>query len=688
MSNLPFNFDSDTLLSILRRSKDATAIYSDENLTIAFANEAMMRLWGKANDLTGSTLEQALPELEGQPFVNLLKEVWRTGQTYRATNTPADMVIDGELRRGHYDFIYEALPGNQGKTLCILHTATEVSDRVAAWKEIEERHLKEQELNEELTAAMEEYRATGEELQQLNEQYQVVNEEFQAANEQLESYQAELEEANLLLTRRNTLLVDEKTALSDAERKALSLMADAPVAIAVLSGPEMIVESANPMILKLWSKKVDVIGMPLAPAFPELEGQSFFEILGEVYRSGEPYRGNEVKAVINDGGKLTDRFFNFVYQPIHDPSGGIRSIMVVATDVTAQVDARKEAHDLNERFRLALSAGMLGSYELDIRTGKMICSDQCKRNFGLKPKDRLDFPDLLHAILPEHRSYVEERVNEAIQTKGVYTAEYQITWPDGSRHWITASGRPRYDESGNPVMMVGVTLDITERRLFEQQKDDFLSIASHELKTPITSLKANYQLLERLKDQPGNPIVPKLLGMMGKSIHKLAALTDELLNVKRLDEGRIMLHKTTFALNELMENCCTHVRTEGEYELAVSVSPHLWVFADEHRVDQVITNFVNNAVKYAPGSKKIFLSAEKIAGEIKISVRDTGPGIPKDQVPHLFDRFWRASHSGSEYTGLGLGLYICAEIVRAHGGEIGVETEIGNGSTFWFTLPN
>ena len=125
----------------------------------------------------------------------------------------------------------------------------------------------------------------------------------------------------------------------------------------------------------------------------------------------------------------------------------------------------------------------------------------------------------------------------------------------------------------------------------------------------------------------------------------------------------------------------------GKHNLVFGGDRDLEIHADEHRIDQVVVNFVNNAVKYAPDSKDICLNVEKIGNMAKISVKDTGPGIAPDKIPHLFSRYYRADYSGSQYSGLGLGLYISAEIVKRHGGEIGVDSELGKGSTFWFKLP-
>ncbi|MEJ7559450.1 MAG: GAF domain-containing sensor histidine kinase [Pedobacter sp.] len=222
----------------------------------------------------------------------------------------------------------------------------------------------------------------------------------------------------------------------------------------------------------------------------------------------------------------------------------------------------------------------------------------------------------------------------------------------------------------------------------EQRKDDFLSIVSHELKTPITTLKANLQMLERIKNNPQSAVFPKLVESCTKSVEKINIMVDDLLNMHRYSENQLLLDKTTFGIYDLMLVCCNHVRIDGKHELVVEGDKSILIYADAHRIDQVLVNFVNNAVKYAPDSRTINLKISREEHYVRIAVTDYGPGIPDEYLPHLFDRYWRASHSGKKYTGLGLGLFICAEIVRRHNGEIGVDSELGKGSTFWFTIPS
>jgi PAS domain S-box-containing protein len=258
---------------------------------------------------------------------------------------------------------------------------------------------------------------------------------------------------------------------------------------------------------------------------------------------------------------------------------------------------------------------------------------------------------------------------------------------DGLYRWHLIRLMPIMDEQGQMQLWVGTATDIQELRLLQQQKDDFISIASHELKTPITSLKASLQLLERIKDNPSSAMLPKLIVQANKSLGKVSGLIEDLLNASRVNAGQLHINQQNFILSETIDNCCHDVREEGIYIIKTEGDMEVEVYADAVRIDQIVINFVNNAIKYAPKSNKIRICIEKINNTAKVSVIDEGPGIQPEKLGYLFDRYYRVDSSGSQYTGLGLGLYICAEIIKKHNGQIGVESELGKGSTFWFTLP-
>ncbi|WP_183577846.1 ATP-binding protein [Mucilaginibacter sp. X5P1] len=257
---------------------------------------------------------------------------------------------------------------------------------------------------------------------------------------------------------------------------------------------------------------------------------------------------------------------------------------------------------------------------------------------------------------------------------------------DGRYRWHLVRLMPIKDEKDQIQLWVGTATDIEELRLLQQQKDDFISIASHELKTPITSLKASLQLLNRMKESPSARMSP-LIVQANKSLDKVNVLIEDLLNASKANDGQLHMNPKNFILSKVIIECCQYIHTEGVYTIKIEGDMTVEVYADTSRIDQIVINFITNAIKYAPDSKEIIVYIERINGMAKVSVSDQGPGIPPEKLRFLFDRYYRVDNSGSQYTGMGLGLYICAEIIKMHNGQIGVESEIGKGTTFWFTLP-
>lgn len=526
------------------------------------------------------------------------------------------------------------------------------------------------------------------ELQSARQRLEMAIQDLAEFNVEMEATNEQLNLANNELNKSYDLTVTLNENLQKSELRLQSFISKAPVAFGILTGRDMIIEVANEMILMLWGKSSDVIGKPLSEAHPELKGQPYLDLLDNVFTSGETYIGDSALVKLEENGIIKDHYFDFIYEPLKNDKNETQAIIVIANDVTERINKKVALEDLNNQLEIALRAGELGSYSFNLKTGEIASSAQFKANYGFKEDYALDFEGLTNSILTEYRTPLEEKIKESVETRSPFRTEYLVRWPDGSLHWISASGQPSFDENGEAINMIGVTVDITKRKNYETQKDDFLGIASHELKTPITSLKATLQLLQRLKNQPTHEMVPRLIDQSANSLEKLNKLVDDLLNIHRVTAGQLELTKNWFTASEMLNSCCDHIRIDGKHELAVKGDLNAKMFADEHRIDQVVVNFVNNAVKYAPNSRVIELIVEQQEDHVKISVKDFGEGIDKDVQPFLFDRYYRASHKSKGYSGLGLGLYISSEIIKRHGGEIGVESFLGAGSSFWFTIPN
>jgi PAS domain S-box-containing protein len=346
----------------------------------------------------------------------------------------------------------------------------------------------------------------------------------------------------------------------------------------------------------------------------------------------------------------------------------------------------KKLQESEQRLTMALKYSKMAVWELDLADRSISRSDGFDELFGYTDGEmNWDEAALLQLFLPEDKEKLK-RLLDSISLDQNFDFQGSIRTKDGVIKWINFQGRAEKTQHGKERIL-GTLYDITRDKMAERDKDDFISIASHELKTPLTTLKGSLQIMERMQNTP-DPKMRTLLERANKSMGKVTALVDELLNASRMTEGQLQLNKTRFNLSKAIDECCLHVTEAGTYRILTEGIKNAQVEADSERIQRVVVNFVNNAVKYAAASRDIIIRIDQEPGHIKVSVIDKGPGIAKDKIPHLFERYYRANENGGLYTGLGLGLYISAEIVRKHGGQIGADSEAGGGSTFWFTLPD
>jgi signal transduction histidine kinase len=220
------------------------------------------------------------------------------------------------------------------------------------------------------------------------------------------------------------------------------------------------------------------------------------------------------------------------------------------------------------------------------------------------------------------------------------------------------------------------------------KKDEFMSIASHELKTPITTLKASLQVLEKMSfsnDELGKaaPFIEKA----SRQVNKLTDIVQELLDVTRIQSGSLQLHKTDFNLMDMVKQCVDECLATGTHAVDIAGDDSIMVHADVNRIDQVLTNLLTNAFKYSPSAMPVSVLVEKTTdGRAKVTVSDKGIGIPEEKIGNIFDRFYRVENTSQNFSGIGLGLYISAEIIKRHDGDIGVSSTPGKGSSFWIVL--
>lgn len=598
------------------------------------------------------------------------------------------------------------------------------------------------------------------------------------------------------------------------------LIAQAPVAIGVLRGFELVIELANEQMLQVWGKGREVIGMPLSQGLPEIVGQPFISILQGVYDTGVTYYGYEASVFLVRNNVKGQYYFNFVYQPITAPGEGITGIMVIATDVTEQVNSRRKLQDAEERLRLAAEATGLGTFDLDLQSGTIIHSPRLAAIFGRDSSQTIAHSELRQIILPADLHILIKAFDEALLT-GIYFYEARVVWLDATIHWIRTTGKILYNDTGVPVRMlgtvqdiseqkrimqdlskseenlrlatqaaelgtfdmdlmnqsliwdnrcrelfgiddsgplsyetsfllglhpddrqktddavthafnkglsngeydveyrtigitdkrlrwvrakgkvmftdeevpyrfIGTVLDITESKQDEIRKNDFIAMASHELKTPLTSLKAYIQVLLSKAVTAGDAFLINALQKSENQVNKMTKLIYGFLDLSKLESGKLTLDKSETDINSLIEEVVADYRPiAASHIITFEGGPLVTLEADREKIGQVINNLISNAVKYSPKNTAVKVSIQTQEGRVKVSVQDRGIGIKLKDQQNIFKRFYRVEDESTKgFSGFGIGLYLCAEIVELHHGKIGVESQEGQGAEFYFVLP-
>ena len=460
----------------------------------------------------------------------------------------------------------------------------------------------------------------------------------------------------------------------------------APAGICILDGPELVFELVNPLYQQLFPGR-PLRGKPVLEAVPEIKGQPIWDVLQGVYHTGETFEGKELLIPLarTDNGPVEDRYFNFVYQARKNKAGLVDGILVFVFEVTDMVGAQQALHQTNDQFRLAISSANMGTWSADLSTGQLTVSATGRKIHGLAADEQLSLEESILMVLPEYREQLTEVIRVAQEQLTSFEIEYQIRPRDGSPlKWLRSTGKTYQDSNGQPAHITGTIMDITERKVYDQRKDEFLSIASHELKTPLTSIKAYNQLMNRAAD-------PKQLAdFVTKSadhIRRLERLINDLLDVTKINAGKIVYAMEPFDFGQMIRPSVESIQHTAKQQLILESVAEVQYTGDHYRLEQVMNNFLSNAVKYSPGADKIIVKSIAVDNHILVSVQDFGIGIAKENLLNLFDRYYRVDNTSMRFEGLGLGLFISSEILKRHKGSFWIESEVGKGSTFFFRLP-
>ncbi|MDB5232169.1 MAG: yycG 3 [Chitinophagaceae bacterium] len=479
-------------------------------------------------------------------------------------------------------------------------------------------------------------------------------------------------------------------ALLRQREQLYSIFMQAPVGIGIFLGPEYRVELINQPLCDLYGSTFDeMINKPVFEILTHAKGLGFEELLDNVRDTGIPFIGEGLAVPLVRKGQLETVYVNFVYEPFRENDGTITGVIGIAIEVTNQVIIKQQLQVSEQRLSLAIASSNQGVWDLDLTTGNIERSLKYAEIFGdNEPSNQWTIDDVWNHIFPDDLKKVKD-VFSASQLSGKLNIEFRIVLPGGKIRWVHVVGESLAETESQHQRMLGTIQDITQRKDMEKQKDEFISIVSHELKTPITSLKAYGQIVEKrlatLEDKTSYSMIKK----MSENISRLTTLVQDLVDVTRIENNKLQFRISDFSFNELVKDVAEEIgRIYPEHQIIIENKSEVIIHNDRERTEQVIRNLVSNAIKYSPGADKVIIHITRENDKMICSIEDFGIGISPEQQPYVFERFYQAAdHKANPFPGLGLGLYICRQIIDRQGGTISVKSELNKGSVFTITLP-
>lgn len=288
---------------------------------------------------------------------------------------------------------------------------------------------------------------------------------------------------------------------------------------------------------------------------------------------------------------------------------------------------------------------------------------------------------------PDDVNFAVERYVNSLQSGNIYEVEVRLKRYDGTYRWHLNRAVPLRDDKGEIVFWVGTATDIEDQKQELERKDEFIGVASHELKTPLTSLKGYLQLISYKNGELPAP-VKQYVDKAILALNKLQNLVNDLLDVSKINAGRLEYSMEPLNLKELLKSCIENAKhVFPSFEFVNDLDGEVMVNGNAERLEQVVMNLINNAVKYSPTSRTVIIKASQNDNHVRVYVTDFGIGLTDKQQERIFERFYRVEDKKYMSSGLGMGLYISKEIINHHSGKIGVQSELGHGSTFYFDLP-
>jgi PAS domain S-box-containing protein len=413
-----------------------------------------------------------------------------------------------------------------------------------------------------------------------------------------------------------------------------TLFQQAPGFMAILQGPKHTFEFANAAYLRLFGDR-QLTGVSVREAFPEVEGQGFFELLDQVFMSAQPFSANDVLVTLQrePDAVSTYHYIDFVYQPIVDSTGAVWGIFVEGADATERHHARAALEASEVRLKEGMVAARMAVWDFDLETEHFTVSENTKAVFGATWSSITEVWKSMH---PDDLKSLRAARDEAVRVSGSYEEVIRMIRPAGDVLWLQVHGKVICDEHGNAKCIRGVAIDVTARKQAEEalleadrRKNEFLAMLAHELRNPLAPISAAAQLLSIARHDEDR--VHQTSQIIARQVGHMTSLINDLLDVSRVTTGMVALEKEPLDINQIIAESVEQVQPSIEahrhnFEFHATATSAM-VLDDRKRLVQVIANIVQNAAKYTPEGGSISLIVENYGNDVAVKVSDNGTGI-------------------------------------------------------------
>ncbi|RZJ92724.1 MAG: PAS domain S-box protein [Chryseobacterium sp.] len=485
------------------------------------------------------------------------------------------------------------------------------------------------------------------------------------------------------------------------------MVTNAPFPMAVYLGDDLIIECANPEMVKAWGKGTNVLGKKYLDVVPEIQKQQIYDQALNAYKTGTAFHAKDKRVDLEIDGVLTSYYFNYSYIPLFDKQGRVYGIMNTGLDVTDLHLAHQQLRLSNERLRIAVDASGMGTYEIDLATKKIKTSHNFNSIWGIDPGQQNELTNeiLIARMHPEDLDIRDRAFSDGNST-GLINYELRIRNATDYR-WIKVNAKIIQDDSDHPATIIGITQDVHQQKEFEQElqkqvaantqeltrsNEDllhFAHIVSHDLREPVRKIKFFNGLLQNQASMPLNEKLQRYALKVDQSADRMKSIIEGILTYSTINSSRHPIGNID--LNSIMEYIKTDLELSIEEKQAkISVGMLPGVEGAPILIHQLFYNLVQNSLKFSrPGiSPRIEITSVPSDKEefVTINVRDNGIGLDPQYADKIFSAFERL-HSKDSYEGNGLGLSLCRKIVLRHHGSITAAGQEGVGADFTIILP-